>query len=146
MLKGFIVSIPKAAIVINLDYENTPAVKCKELFSLVEARMVHAGFDKRHRYFVTSMEPEAAYREARTVMDTIFNEFQSKGECVAHCFRDFYGIPFRQLVTLSTSSFNEIEVDVMETGTFQEFFPDKRCRVPFAIGKNLGQPIFGLMR
>jgi hypothetical protein len=110
------------AIIINLDYENIPIKKCKHLWELIESRMEQAGFVKNRRIFITSMESETAFIQARGAMDSILEEFLSQGECVAHCLREFYGIPYAHIADLSTPSVHEIEVDLMATGTFQEFF------------------------
>lgn len=109
------------AIIINLDYENTPIEKCRRVWKLIEIRMEQAGFIKSSRIFVTSMDSESAYKQARGVTDNIFEELLANGD-PAHYLKEFYGIPYAQIVDLSTPSVHEIEVDTMATGTFQKFF------------------------
>jgi hypothetical protein len=132
------------AIVINLDYANIPVNKCKHLWELIEVRMEKAGFVKCNRTFISNEESEAAYGQARDAIDGILEEFLNKGECVAHYLREFYGIPCEYIADLSTPSVNEIKVDVMESGSFQEFFPETRCCALFGIGKYEAQSIDGL--
>ena len=110
------------AIIINLDYENIPIEKCRHVWELIEVRMEKAGFVKSNRIFVTNMDSETAYKQARGVTDSVFEEFLTDGEGVAPYLKEFYGIPYAQIVDLSKPTVHEIKVDMMATGTFQKFF------------------------
>ena len=110
------------AIIINLDYETQPIVKCRQLWEMIEARMAQAGFTKSSRRFVTPLDSEAACKQARDVMDSIEAEYLAKGQSAAAYIRDFYAVPYAQITNLAAPVSHAIEVDVMATGAFQKFF------------------------
>lgn len=109
-------------IIINLDYETLPVVKCKQIWAVIEMRMTQAGFAKHNRLFATTMKSDAAFKLARSVMAGIEEEFRVQGESVMQCVREFYGVPHSQIVDLAAPLAHEIEVDLMATGAFQKFF------------------------
>ena len=109
-------------IIINLDYETLPVVKCKQIWALIELRMTQAGFTKNNRLFSTTINPEAAFKLAGSVMAGIEEEFRVRGESAMQCVREFYGVPQSQIVDLAAPLAHEIEVDLMATGAFQKFF------------------------
>ena len=109
-------------IIINLDYEAFPIAKCQAIWQRIEERMAEAGFSKNNRLFLTNMDSDTAYEEARDVIRKIEQELNDQGEQVVHFIRDMYGIPFSQIVDLTSPSAKEIVVDFMATGTFQKYF------------------------
>ena len=109
-------------IIINLDYEAFPISKSQAIWRRIEERMVHAGFSKNNRLFLTSMDSEVAYEQAREVIRETERELHDESENVVHFIRDMYGIPFSQIVDLTSPSANEIVVDFMSTGTFRKYF------------------------
>ena len=109
-------------IIIDLDYEAFPIAKCQAIWQRIEETMIEAGFSKNNRLFLTNMDSEIAYEEARSVIRRIEKELSKQGEQVVHFIRDMYGIPYSQIVNLTSPSVNEIVVDFMATGTFQKYF------------------------
>ena len=109
-------------IIINLDYEAFPIVKCQTIWNLIEERMIEAGFSKSNRLFLTNMDSEIAYKQARSVISRLENEVNDQVGQAVHFIRDMYGIPFSQIVDLTTPLASEIVVDFMATGTFHEYF------------------------
>jgi hypothetical protein len=110
------------AIIFNLNYETQPIVKCRELWTIIETRMAASGFTKSGRIFLTTMDPEAAFKQARGVMEFIEHEYRAKGQSAMSYLRDFYGIPYAQIVDLAKPPAQAIEVDMMASGAFQRFF------------------------
>ncbi len=110
------------AIVINLDYETQAQARCRSLWTLIEARMLVAGFSKISRRFIIEADTDTACKKARKVMDAIEAEYQAKGGSASLCVRDFYAVPHSMIVDLSTPVSHAIEVDMMATGAFQKFF------------------------
>ena len=109
-------------IIINLDYEAFPITKCQTIWHLIEERMTEAGFSKNNRLFLTNMDSEIAYQQARGVIGRIEKEVNDQEGKAVHFIRDMYGIPFSQIVDLTTPLASEIVVDFMATGTFQKYF------------------------
>jgi len=112
----------KTAIVINLDYETRPIGKCQQLWALIEARMADAGFSKSSRRFVIDLNPDAAGKQARAVLDAIESEYCAKGQSAAAYIRDFYAMPYDAIINLAGPVSHAIEVDMMASGAFQRFF------------------------
>ena len=110
-------------IIINLDYESFPIVKCKRVWDLIETGMCEAGFIKSNRLFIANVNSEIAFAKARSVLHDIENACLAEGEDVLHCVREFYGIPYSQIVDLALPSAREITVDFMAAGSFQKLFP-----------------------
>lgn len=110
------------AIIINLDYENQPTVQCRNLWAVIEARMITAGFFKNSRRFLTSLDADSACRLARGVMDAIEREYGLRGQSATVCLRDFYAVPHDAIIPLMTPVSHAIEVNMMSTGAFQKFF------------------------
>lgn len=108
-------------IVINLDYETFPVVECQRAWALIEKGMVEAGFVRRNRLFIATVDSETAFARARDVMHRI--EKDCHDEDVLLCVREFYGIPFSQIIDLARPSLHEVSVDLMATGAFQKLFP-----------------------
>lgn len=112
----------KTAIIINLDYETQPIVKCRELWKAIETRMTKAGFQKYSRRFVTAMDPETACKQARGVIDSIEVEYCGQGLSAIVYIRDFYAVPYDKIINLAAPVSHSIEVDVMASDAFQKFF------------------------
>ena len=112
----------KTAIVINLDYETKPIVKCQQLWAVIETRMSDAGFVKISRRFVISMDADAAGKQARGVIDGIESEYLAKGFSAVAYIRDFYAVPYEAIINLAGPVSHAIEVDMMASGAFQKFF------------------------
>lgn len=108
-------------IVINLDYETFPIAKCQRAWALIEKGMVEAGFVKSNRLFITQVDSETAFARARDVMHRI--EKNCQDEDVLLCVREFYGIPYSQIIDLVRPPVHEVSVDFMATGTFRKLFP-----------------------
>ena len=111
------------AIIINLDYEAFPIVKCRKIWGLIEKGMADAGFLKNNRLFITNANPEVAFEKARDVLHQVEDDCRADGEDFQSCIREFYGIPHSQIVDLSLPSAHEITVDFIASGTFQSLFP-----------------------
>jgi hypothetical protein len=112
----------KTAIIINLDYENQPIVKCRQLWAQLEVRMQGAGFTKESRRFVTDNNPEVAGDLAKAVMDAIENEYVQRGSSIRAFIRDFYSIPYEQITDLLAPSLKAIDVDLLGSGAFESYF------------------------
>lgn len=112
----------KTAIILHLNYEAQLLVQCRQLWSIIETSMLAAGFSKSGRIFVTQMDPEIAFKKAREVMDRIEQSYQAKGDSAYGYLRDFYGIPYAEIIDLAVPSMPAIEVDMMASGAFQKFF------------------------
>ncbi len=112
----------KTAIVINLDYETKPIVKCQQLWTVIETRMSDAGFVKVSRRFVIPLDAEAAGKQARAVIDGIESEYLAKGHSAMAYIRDFYAVPYEAIINLAGPVSHAIEVDMMASGAFQKFF------------------------
>ena len=110
------------AIIINLDYETQAIARCRNLWAIIEARMLGAGFVKVNRRFVSQEDTDTACRQARTVIDGIEADFRAKGYGACDCIRDFYAVPHGMIVDLTAPVSHSIEVDMMSTGAFQKFF------------------------
>ena len=111
------------AIIINLDYENFPILKCRKVWGLIEDGMAEAGFSKNNRLFLTNVGSEIAFARARDVLHRVEEDCRVQGEDILHCVREFYGIPYPQIVDLALPAAHEITVDFLATGTFQNLFP-----------------------
>ena len=111
------------AIIINLDYENYPILKCRKVWDLIETAMTEAGFSKNNRLFLTNVGSEIAFARARDVLHRVEENCRALGDDGLHCVREFYGIPYAQIVDLAQPSAHEITVDFLATGTFQNLFP-----------------------
>ena len=109
-------------IIINMNYEGLPIAKCQAIWQRIEERMTEQGFFKNSRLFLTDMDSEDAYKKARAVVRKIEEELNEQGEPVVHFIRDMYGIPFSQIVDLTSPMAHEIVVDFMATGTSQKYF------------------------
>ncbi len=112
----------RTAIVVNLDYESQALTVCKSLWSLIEVRMLAAGFTKINRRFVLDADTDTTCKKARSIMDAIEAEYRARGANASACVRDFYAVPHSVIVDLSTPVCHAIEVDMMSTGAFQKFF------------------------
>lgn len=112
----------KTAIIINLDYETQPIVKCRQLWTVIEEQMTKAGFVKNSRRFVAAADSDTACRLARGVIDSIENEYRAKGQSAVACIRDFYAVPYAKIINLMGPMSHAIEVDMMASGAFQKFF------------------------
>lgn len=112
----------KTAIIINLDYETQPSVKCRQLWTSIEARMTAAGFVKTSRRFVTPADCATACRLAKEAMDSIEADYRKSGQSTAPLIRDFYCVPCDQITDLLAAPPQAIEVDMMATGAFERFF------------------------
>ncbi len=110
------------AIIINLDYQTQPIVKCRQLWKIIEARMAKAGFIMNSRRFVTAKSSETACTQARAVIDGIELEYGAKGQSALPFIRDFYAIPCDKIINLAAPVAHSIEVDLMASGAFQKFF------------------------
>jgi hypothetical protein len=126
----------KTAIIFNLDYENQSIVKCRRLWAQIESRMLAAGFTKVGRVFLSQRDSHTSFARARRVVDRIEAEYRVQGDSTAHYLRDFYGVPYSSIVDLKASAsvhidldalalkppVRGVEVDVLATGAFQQFF------------------------
>jgi hypothetical protein len=110
------------AIVINLDYETQPVVKCRRLWKIIDTRMAVAGFKTNNRRFISNLDMEAACQKARAVIDAIEADYQTSGQSAKSFIRDFYAAPCSQIVSLSDPVKHSIEVDMMASGAYQRFF------------------------
>jgi hypothetical protein len=110
------------AIVIHLDYENQPTVQCRNLWAVIEARMLAAGFEKSGRRFLSDLDSHSAGQLAQSVMDAIDREYTRRGQSAMACLNDFYAVPRAKIVDLLAPVSHAIEVDMMSTGAFQTFF------------------------
>ena len=111
-------------IIINLDYENFPIVKCRELWQCIETAMVDAGFIKNNRLFISNTDSGTAFARARDAMHRVERHCRDEDEDVMQCVREFYGIPYSQIVDLVQPSTQEITVDFLSGGSFQKLFPN----------------------
>lgn len=112
----------QTAIIINLDYENQPSVKCRQLWTSIEARMMAAGFIKSSRRFLTNAGCETASKLAKDVMDGVDAEYRKSGQTIGPFIRDFFCIPCDKIIDLLPAPVHAIEVDLMATGAFDRFF------------------------
>lgn len=110
------------AVIINLDYESQPIVKCRQLWKMIDLRMAAAGFTRTSRRFVTAMDAPTACKQARGVMDSIEADYQARGLDAVSFIRDFYAVPCDQMINLAVPATDAIEVDLMASGAFQKFF------------------------
>lgn len=110
------------AIVINLDYENQSIVQCRNLWAIIEARMLIAGFVKKNRCFLSNTDTDSASRLACGVMAAIEHEYAVTGHSATACLRDFYAVQQGAIIHLTVPVSHAIEVNMMSTGAFQKFF------------------------
>ena len=114
-------------IIINLDYESFPIVKCRQLWQRIEKAMAVAGFSKSNRLFITNADSGTAFARARDAMQRVERQCRDDDEDIMRCVREFYGIPHfqtSQIVDLVQPSAQEITVDFLSGGSFQKLFPD----------------------
>jgi hypothetical protein len=111
------------AIIINLDYETQSIVKCRRLWARIDKGMVTAGFTKSSRRFVTTLDSDTACKQARGVMGNIEAEYIAKGQSAFAFLRDFYAIPYEQIINLVPPVAHSVEVDFLASGAFQKLFP-----------------------
>lgn len=111
-------------IIINLDYESFPIVKCRQLWQRIEKAMAEAGFSKSNRLFISNADSGTAFARARDAMQRIERQCRDDDEDIMQCVREFYGIPYSQIVDLVQPSAQEITVDFLSSGSFQKLFPD----------------------
>lgn len=111
-------------IIVNLDYESFPIVKCRQLWQRIEKAMAEAGFSKSNRLFISNADSGTAFARARDAMQRVERQCRDDDEDIMHCVREFYGIPYSQIVDLVQPSAQEITVDFLSGGSFQRLFPD----------------------
>ena len=110
-------------IIINLDYENFPIIKCREVWQRIEMAMAEAGFNKSNRLFISNADSGTAFARARDAMQRVERQCREADEDIMQCVREFYGIPYSHIVDLVQPSTHEITVDFLSGGSFQKLFP-----------------------
>jgi len=115
-----------SAIIINLDYERYGADVCYRVWKEIEARMLHGGFVKSKRLFLTNLSKEDACQQAKAIVSTVEDLFAPESIQVTDLIREFYGLDYQSIHDLLTPSSEAIEVSFLDTGTFQAYFKKPR--------------------
>lgn len=110
------------AIILNLDYEQRNIEVCKRVWSEIEHNMLHAGFVKNNRLFLTNLQKDIACKQARAVVEQLDAKLANEGINLFDCIREFYGIDYQQINNLLAPANEAIEVDFMDTGQFKQYF------------------------
>lgn len=79
------------AIVINLDYENNSEQICQEIWDVIKARMLLAGFRLDNRVFISSREDKEASELARSVIEGMEEHLEFDKKHIFRFLKDFYG-------------------------------------------------------
>ena len=111
-----------SAIIINLDYERYGSKVCSRVWQEIESRMLHAGFVKNKRLFLTNLAKDDACQQAKGVVAVVEELFLPEGVQVIDLIREFYGLDYQNIHDLLTPSSETIEVNFLDTGTFRAYF------------------------
>lgn len=111
-----------SAIIINLDYERYGSQICTRVWKEIESRMVRAGFVKNNRLFLTRLGKDEACQQAKAVVSAVEDLFAKDTPPVIDLIREFYGLDYQHIHDLLTPSSAPIEVNFLDTGTFQAYF------------------------
>lgn len=111
-----------SAIIINLDYERYGPQVCSRVWKEIEDRMLHAGFVKNKRLFLTNLSKDDACQQARAIVSAVEDIFAPESIQVMDLVREFYGLDYQHIHDLTTPSCETIEVNFLDTGTFRAYF------------------------
>lgn len=111
-----------SAIIINLDYEQYGSPVCRRVWKEIETRMLRAGFVKNNRLFLTSLAKDEACQQAKAVVAVVEELFAPENIHVMDLVREFYGLDYQNIHDLLTPASAAIEVNFLDTGTFQAYF------------------------
>ena len=100
------------AIVINLDYENNPEDVCQELWEVIKAGMLVAGFRLDNRVFTINLENQEAANLARGVIEGLDGHLDFDKKRVFRYLTDFYGYDMAHTRNLLVPGSDEIEVSI----------------------------------
>lgn len=110
-----------SAIIINLDYEQHASANCKRIWKEIESRMLLAGFVKSNRLFLTAKSRETACQVAKAIIAEVDYLLAADNISVFDSLREFYGLDYDQIYDLMSPSDAPIQVDFVDTGTFEAF-------------------------
>lgn len=79
------------AVVINLDHEHDTYENCRQLWGLIQSRMIKAGFRLDGRRFVINLPDQEAGELARAVIEGIEHDRDFSHKRIYNHLRDFYG-------------------------------------------------------
>lgn len=111
-----------SAIIINLDYEQYGSAVCCRVWKEIETRMLRAGFVKNNRLFLTKLAKDDACEQAKAIVAIVGELFAPEKIQVIDLIREFYGLDYQNIHDLLTPANEAIEVDFLDTGTFQAYF------------------------
>ena len=99
-------------IVINLNYDTQPADVCAEIWALIKAKMLSAGFRIDSRRFNINLPEEEACKFARKVIEDIEkNHLDYHHEKLHLYLRDFYGYDMAKTTNLLLPELTKISVE-----------------------------------
>lgn len=111
-----------SAIIINLDYEQHGSANCQRIWKEIESRMLAAGFVKNNRLFLTAKERKVACQQAKSIIAEVDSLLAADNNIsVFDSIREFYGLDYDQINDLMSPSDAPIQVDFVDTGTFEAF-------------------------
>ncbi len=110
-----------SAVIINLDYELHGNTNCRRIWAEIETRMLQAGFVKNNRLFLTTLNRDAACKQAKAVVSEVEQLLAAQDINVLDSIREFYGLDYQQINDLLGPSNAPIEVSFVDTGTFRAF-------------------------
>ena len=111
----------KYAIIINIDYENNDQMICRRFWEEFEREMKKAGFVKHKRLFVTTLDWEAACRQAQGVVAEVEKILANEDIVVFDLIKEFYCFEFNRMNDLLDLCHHAPDVSFVDTTTFRFF-------------------------
>jgi hypothetical protein len=104
------------AIVINLDYDDYPEEVCAELWDIIEARMLAAGFQRDGRTFFSTLPGDEARALAQRTIEDIEDHLDFHRKHIYRYFKEFYGYDKECVINLMLPPPESIRVDEPDRG------------------------------
>ena len=96
------------AIVINLDYDNHTEEVCQEVWDVIKANMLEAGFRLDNRVFIINRDQKVTCDLARHVIEGIEEHLDFDKKHVFGYLKDFYGYDMSHTENLLVPKSNDI--------------------------------------
>lgn len=102
------------AIVINLDYERYGNELCSQYWHRISAVMEAAGFVRSNRMFLSNLQQDEAFQNARWVIGQIDEHTRHNPVTLLQAIREFYGLDYTQVTNLITPPPQTIAVEFID--------------------------------
>ncbi|MEW9897444.1 hypothetical protein ABWL39_02245 [Chitinivorax sp. PXF-14] len=102
------------AIVINLDYERYGNELCSQYWHRISAVMEASGFVRSNRMFLSNLQQDEAFQNARWVIGQIDEHTRHNPVTLLQAIREFYGLDYTQVTNLITPPPQTIAVEFID--------------------------------